>query len=61
MSAPAIEMIPFSKEAELCVLGAVIADNEALDVAREIISDTDFHNEANRRIFACDGARRGPW
>lgn len=42
---------PWSEEAELSVLGAMLIDGDAVAVALERIDDAAFHREGNRRIF----------
>jgi replicative DNA helicase len=42
---------PQNVEAETCVLGAIMLDNDALGVATEIISAADFYDPQHRSIF----------
>jgi replicative DNA helicase len=42
---------PYSAEAELAVLGGMMMDPDALSKAIEVVDDTMFHREGNRRIF----------
>ncbi|WP_420635898.1 replicative DNA helicase [Candidatus Palauibacter sp.] len=42
---------PWSEEAELSVLGAMLIDADAVAVALELVNDAGFHREGNRRIF----------
>ena len=42
---------PWSEEAEISVLGAMLIDGDAVAQAVEMVDDTDFYREANRRIF----------
>ena len=42
---------PWSEEAELSVLGAMLIDGDAVAVALEHVDDAAFHREGNRRIF----------
>jgi hypothetical protein len=42
---------PWSEEAEIGVLGAMLIDEEARDEALERLSPEDFYREDNRRIF----------
>ena len=42
---------PWSEEAEISVLGAMLIDGDAVAQAVELIHDGAFHREANRRIF----------
>lgn len=42
---------PWSEEAEISVLGAMLIDGDAVAQAVEEIDDSEFYREANRRIF----------
>ena len=42
---------PWSEEAELSVLGAMLIDGDAVAIALELVDDAAFHREGNRRIF----------
>ena len=42
---------PWSEEAELSVLGAMLIDTDAVAAALEHVDDAAFHREGNRRIF----------
>ncbi|WP_419948744.1 replicative DNA helicase [Candidatus Palauibacter sp.] len=42
---------PWSEEAELSVLGAMLIDADAVAAALEHVDDAAFHREGNRRIF----------
>ncbi|MDH3733314.1 MAG: replicative DNA helicase [Gemmatimonadota bacterium] len=42
---------PWSEEAELSVLGGMLIDGDAVAVAIELIDDSAFYREGNRRIF----------
>src|SRR5687767_13619370 len=42
---------PYSPEAELAVLGGMFIDGDALTRAIEIVDDTMFYREGNRRAF----------
>jgi replicative DNA helicase len=42
---------PWSEEAEISVLGAMLIDGDAVAQAVEEVDDSDFYREANRRIF----------
>ena len=42
---------PWSEEAELSVLGAMLIDADSVAVALELVDDAAFHREGNRRIF----------
>ena len=43
---------PYSAEAEQAVLGAMLLDRDAIIVGIEILSEEDFHRDANRIIFS---------
>ncbi len=43
--------LPHNLEAEKCVLGAVLINNEAFNQAAEVIDAGDFFRDAHRRIF----------
>ncbi|UCG77032.1 MAG: replicative DNA helicase [Gemmatimonadota bacterium] len=42
---------PWSQEAEVSILGGMLIDGDAVAVAMELIDDTAFFREGNRRIF----------
>src|SRR5690606_40906670 len=42
---------PYAPEAEISVLGAMLIDGDAVSKAVEIVDDSMFYREANRRIF----------
>ena len=42
---------PHNSEAEQAALGAVLLDNDAIDIALEYIRPDDFYSTANRRVF----------
>ena len=42
---------PYSLEAEVSVLGGMLIDNDAVARAIEIVDDSMFYREANRRLF----------
>ncbi len=44
---------PYAAEAEISVLGAMLIDGDAVARAMEIVDDTMFYREANRRIVRC--------
>ncbi len=44
-------LLPKNIEAEQAVLGCILYDNEALDVAEEIVSDASFYNRGHGRIY----------
>jgi replicative DNA helicase len=43
--------IPWSEEAELSVLGAMLIDGDAVVTAAELLDDSAFYREGNRRVF----------
>jgi replicative DNA helicase len=43
--------LPHNLEAERCVLGAILINNEAFNQAAEVIDAEDFFRDAHRRIF----------
>lgn len=49
---------PHNDDAERAVLGAILVDNEAVNIARQHIDPTDFYRERHRHIYramlACD-------
>jgi len=42
---------PYAPEAEISVLGGMLIDGDAVAKALEIVDDTMFYREANRRVF----------
>ncbi|MDR1390698.1 MAG: replicative DNA helicase [Treponema sp.] len=42
---------PHNDEAEQAALGAILLDNDAIDVALQFIKAADFYSNANRRVF----------
>jgi replicative DNA helicase len=44
-------MPPYAPEAEISVLGGMIIDGDAVAKALEIVDDTMFYRESNRRVF----------
>ncbi len=44
-------ILPHNLEAEKCVLGAILIDNEAFNQAAESLDSVDFFRDAHRRIF----------
>ena len=42
---------PYSVEAEVSVLGGMLIDNDAVARAVEVVDDSMFYREANRRLF----------
>ena len=53
MASPASsgQTLPHNLEAERSVLGAVLVDNSAINVALQRLKPTDFYRDAHRRIF----------
>jgi replicative DNA helicase len=43
--------MPYAPEAEISVLGGMLIDGDAVAKAMELVDDTMFYREANRRIF----------
>jgi replicative DNA helicase len=50
-TAPAARTLPHNLEAERSVLGAILIDNAALNVAAAVITPASFFRDAHRRIF----------
>lgn len=51
-AAPAAERsLPHNLEAERCVLGSILINNSAFNVAAELVKADDFYRDAHRRIF----------
>src|SRR5829696_1679211 len=44
---------PYAPEAEISVLGGMLIDGDAVAKAIEIVDDTMFYRESNRRVFRC--------
>jgi replicative DNA helicase len=44
---------PYAPEAEVSVLGGMLMDNDAVARAIEVVDDSMFYREANRRVFRC--------
>ena len=51
VSFPAERSLPHNLEAERCVLGAILIQNDAFNQAAELIDAGDFFRDAHRRIF----------
>ena len=53
---PELELLqavpPHSMEAEMCTLGAMMIEPEAIATATEILKESDFYHPAHRRIFS---------
>ncbi len=47
----AARTLPHNLEAEKCVLGAILIDNEAFNQAAESLDSRDFFRDAHRRVF----------
>lgn len=43
--------LPHNLEAEKCVLGAILIENEAFNQAAQLVDAADFYRDAHRRIF----------
>ena len=43
--------IPWSEEAEISVLSAMLIDGDAVAQAIEMVGDSSFYRESNRRVF----------
>ncbi|MBM3275947.1 MAG: replicative DNA helicase, partial [Candidatus Sericytochromatia bacterium] len=43
--------LPHNLEAERSVLGAILVDNEAFNLAAQVVDAGDFFRDAHRRIF----------
>jgi len=48
-----IKTPPHQEEAEASVLGAILIDKEAINIASEILKPSDFYNATNSVIFDC--------
>jgi replicative DNA helicase len=48
---PLTRVPPQNLEAEQSVLGAILLDNESIDLAREILDEADCYRESHRQIF----------
>src|SRR5215204_1778819 len=42
---------PYAPEAEISVLGGMLIDGDAVARALEVVDDSMFYREANRRVF----------
>lgn len=52
MAAPLKDKVPpHNDEAEQAALGAVLLDNDVIDVALEYVKPEDFYSNANKRVF----------
>lgn len=49
----AVAAVPHSAAAEIAVLGSMLLDSSALDMAIELLEPTDFYFPANQDIFSC--------
>ncbi|MDH4229489.1 MAG: replicative DNA helicase [Nitrospirota bacterium] len=58
---PVHKLPPQNLEAEQCVLGAILIENEAVHRALDLVSSEDFYREAHRHIFSAmlDLSNRG--
>ncbi len=43
--------LPHNLDAERSILGSIILENNALNLAQEILKETDFYREGHRKIF----------
>lgn len=51
-TAPVVDrQLPYSPEAEIAVLGGMLIDPDAVAKAIEVVDDSMFYREANRRLF----------
>ena len=46
-------VLPHDLQAERCVLGAILINDQAFKPATDIVGPRDFFRDAHRRIFAC--------
>jgi replicative DNA helicase len=51
--ATAERTLPHNLEAERSVLGAILVNNDAFNLAAQVIDSGDFYRDAHRRIFDC--------
>jgi len=51
MVAPAERTLPHNLEAERSVLGAILVQNDAFNLAAQVLKGEDFYRDAHRRIF----------
>lgn len=51
VSLPSERSLPHNLEAERCVLGAILIQNDAFNQAAELIDADDFFRDAHRRVF----------
>ena len=51
MVAPAKRTLPHNLEAERSVLGAILVQNDAFNLAAQVLKGEDFYRDAHRRIF----------
>jgi replicative DNA helicase len=51
LSFPMDRTLPHNLEAEKCVLGAILINNQAFNQAAEVLDSGDFFRDAHRRIF----------
>lgn len=43
--------LPYSKEAEMCVIGCALVNNKSISVSAELVKPNDFYFGANREIY----------
>ena len=48
-----LKLPPHSMEAEQCVLGSILLDNDVIDLVFEILEDQDFYYRNHREVFCC--------
>lgn len=46
-----LKVMPHNDEAEKCVLGCVLIDNDCVGIIRETLTEEDFYSEQNRCVF----------
>lgn len=56
---PADQLPPQNLEAELCVIGSMLLDNETIDDVTEIVEDGDFYRDTHQLLFRAIRALRG--
>ena len=51
MSLETAKTLPHNREAEACVLGAMLIDNDAIGSVTELLEASDFYERAYRTIY----------
>lgn len=46
------KVMPYNLQAEICVLGCMVLNNESIDTVSGILREEDFHSPNNRSVFA---------